>query len=109
MANLVPIHIDKETGELVATGEVITGPSSPGGGTGGDLSPGFLYEQAAPASIWNIIHNSGSEQLVCQIYTPAGQFILPDNILIIDGDIVQVTFGVPQDGRAHLLFFEVAP
>lgn len=104
MANLVPLHIDKETGAIVATGV----PGAGGGGGGGELSPGFLYVRTVASTTWNILHNSASEQLICQVYDITGEFILPNSITIIDGNNVQITFAAPQAGKAHLLFFELA-
>ena len=102
MANLVPLHIDKETGAIVATS--VTG----GGVGGGTLSPGFLYIKAVAATTWNIFHNASSLQLIAQVYDTTGEFILPNSITIVDADNIQITFAAPQAGKAHLLFFEVA-
>jgi len=101
MAILVPLHIDKETGAIVAT--AATGSS----GGGGALSSGFLYINIVASTTWNIPHNSSSEQLICQVYDTTGEFILPNSIAIVDANNVQVTFAAPQAGKAHLMFFEV--
>ena len=102
MANLVPLHIDKDTGEIVATG--VTTQS--GGGT--NAPSGYLHDQLIPALTWNITHNANSVQIIAQIFTTTGEMILPDELLIVDGNNIQVSFGSVQDGKAHILFFEVA-
>jgi len=101
MANLVPLHIDKDTGELVATGA----PQTPSGG--GPLSTGYLHDQLIPDTTWNIAHGGNTTQLIAQIFTTTGELILPDQLVIVDANTIQVDFGAVQDGKAHILFFEV--
>lgn len=106
MANLVPLHIDKDTGELVAT-------RNPTVGGGGSLPPvstgaeGYLHIQNVAADTWLIPHNAGTDLLVCQVYTSTGDFLIPDEITIVDINNVEVTFGTPITGRAHVVFFVV--
>lgn len=97
MSNLVPLHIDKDTGELVATKRSI------GGGAGAD---GYVHDQLTPDTSWTINHLYGSSLLICQIYSTTGELIFADSVTIVDDNTVQVEFGAPQDGRAHLMFFE---
>ena len=104
MANLVPLHIDKDTGDVIATGGVIGG----GGGGGGGAAAGYLHDQLIPSTTWSIAHGQATTQLICQIYTGAGELIIPDGIEIIDNNTVHVTFTTAQAGLAHILFFEVA-
>ena len=103
MANLVPLHVDKDTGELVAT----TNPGivEVGGGGGGSGADGFLHTQSVPSQAWVIVHGQATELLLAQVYTTAGDQIIPDEISIVDINTVEVTLSTPQTGRAHIVFF----
>jgi hypothetical protein len=95
MPNLVPLHIDKDTGNIIARGI----------GLGGQPATGFLYEQLAPSATWNISHNSNNDRVIVQVYDELGEFTLPDEILIVDLDNIRITFAAPMQGTAHILFF----
>lgn len=96
MANLVPLHVDKDSGKIVARG----------GGIGGRATArGFLYEQIVAASVWNIPHNKENDRVIVQIYDEVGEFTIPDKIDIIDINNIQITYGAPMAGTAHILFF----
>jgi len=97
MSNLVQLHIDRDTGDFVArNAPVQTSTAS-----------GFVHEEITPITTWTIVHNQNSEQLICQIYDTTGELILPDKVSIINLNTVEVEFGAPQDGKAHLMFFIV--
>lgn len=98
MTNLVPLHIDKDTGRIVARGGVISGG-------GGGAASGYYHEQLIPASQWVIIHGQANAKIICQIYDTVDELILPDRIKIIDANTVQVDFGTLQAGAAHIMFF----
>lgn len=97
MANLVPLHIDKDTGKIIAK-------HTAGSGSGGS-AVGYLFVQSPAANIWIIEHNAGSEQLICQIFDTVGELILPDRLSIIDINTVEIEFAAAMEGRAHLMFF----
>jgi len=101
MANLVPLQIDKDTGEIVAKGIVVTGGS--GSGSGGGL--GYLYERVVATSTWSINHGLDSTQVLVQVYDETGEFTLPDTVNIIDSNNVEITFAAAMSGTAHLIFF----
>lgn len=105
MANLVPLHIDKDTGELVATRSSGIS-SSPGGGGGGGNAEGFLHIQNIPTTAWSIVHNQASDLVLVQVYTTGGDLIIPDEITLIDINTIEITFASNQTGRAHVIFFE---
>lgn len=102
MANLVPLHIDKDTGNLVA--KPINPGNTPASSAG---NQGFLYSQFAPVTTWIVPHKGGNSNLICQVYDPTGLLIFPDGIRIIDINTIQITFGAPQSGKAHIMFFDV--
>ncbi len=95
MANLVPLNIDKDTGDIVARG----------GAVQSQAGRGFLYEQLAPSGIWTISHNEDTDKLLAQVYDDSGEFTFPDEILIVDTNTVEITFNDPMTGTAHLIFF----
>lgn len=104
MANLVPLHLDKDTGELVAT-------RNPGtGGGGGPVVPGnaegYLHIQNIASAVWSIPHNQATDLVLTQVYTTGGDLIIPDEITLVDINTVEITFTSPITGRAHLIFFE---
>jgi hypothetical protein len=104
MANLIPLHLDKDTGRLVAKDIV-------GGGGGGETLPaglyrtyGYVYTEAFASNIWNITHNFGYDKAIVQIYDTNGEPILPDNIDIVDENQIIVNFTALQEGHAHIIF-----
>lgn len=99
MANLVPLHLDKETGQIVARG----GPFGQGGP--GSNANGFLYEQVLPSASWPVPHNELTDQVLVQVYDDVGEFTIPDKIEIVDINNIEITFGAPMAGTAHILFF----
>ena len=105
MANLVPLHLDKDTGELVATRNPGTGTGGGGGGgTGG--AEGYLHIQNIATSAWSIVHNQATDLLLVQVYTTAGDMIIPDEVTLVDINTVEITFSTAITGRAHIIFFE---
>ena len=105
MANLVPLHIDKDTGKLVAKPITTTGGGGGGPPTG---ASGYIHEQPSASTTWTITHNQESTNLICQVYTLSGEMILPNSLTIVNINTVQITFAVPQDGSAHIVFFTTA-
>lgn len=99
MTNLVPLHIDKDTGNIVASKRPAAVP--PG------LSAGYIFETLVPITTWTVSHNKASNQLICQIFDSSGEMIFPDTMTIIDINTIQVTFGAPQAGKAHVMFFNI--
>lgn len=98
MANLTPLHLDKDTGKIVARG----------GSTSVNLADGYLYEQIAPALVWPIPHSRGTDQVLVQIYDEFGEFTIPNKIDITDINNIEITFNAPMIGTAHILFFKTA-
>lgn len=97
MANLVPLHIDKDTGEIVARGSSVGG----GGGSG----QGYLFEQVVASTVWTIPHGLASDQVLVQVYDEVGEFTIPDEIEITDITTVTIRFTSAMAGTAHLIFF----
>ena len=95
MANLVALHIDKETGEIVARGG-----STGGGGSGA----GYLFEQLSPALTWNVPHGQASDQVLVQVFDEVGELTIPDAVVIINLNNIEITFLDAMAGTAHLIF-----
>lgn len=95
MAVLIPLHIDKETGNIVARG----------GASGGVNNRGFLYEQLVPSDTWDVQHDQRNDRVLVQIYDEVGEFTIPNKIEIVDLNNIQITFGFPMEGTAHIMFF----
>lgn len=96
MANLVPLHIDKDTGNIVARGGLGNAP----------FATGYLYEQIVPAMVWNIPHNQENDRVLVQVYDDFGDLTIPNEVVIVDINNIQITFGAPMSGTAHILFFK---
>lgn len=101
MANLIPINLDKDTGQLVAKG----GVSGGGGGPGGPFASGYLHLQTVSQVTWIVSHNGGTENVVVQIYDNSGDLVLPDRVHIVDINTVEINFEAAMDGRAHVIVF----
>ena len=98
MANLTPLHLDKDTGNIVARG----------GSTSTNLADGYLYEQLVPATVWPIPHNRGTDQVLVQVYDEFGEFTIPNKIDILDINNIEVTLNAPMQGTVHILFFKTS-
>ena len=102
MSNLVPLHLDKETGRFVASNKA-SGIVPIGGAFG------YVHHQIVASSIWSIPHNGNTNHVICQIYDNSYNLLLSDELHIVDINNIQVTFGVPQDGFAHIIMFKTLP
>lgn len=99
MTNLVPLYIDKDTGEYIATKRGVANSSAP------SAAYGFRFTQPTPITEWVIGHFQENDAMVCQIYDSSGVQVFPDGITIIDINTIKVDFTSPQSGSAHLMFF----
>jgi hypothetical protein len=100
MTNLVQLHLDKDTGEVIA--KSITG----GGGGGLTNVFGYVHYQYIEDTTWVIEHNGNTTFVVVQIFDTDERLILPDDIDIIDANTIHVKFTAVLDGRAHVLLFK---
>ncbi len=92
-SNLIPIHLDKNTGGLVAK----------------DPNTGFVasytYEQNTPVLSWTIKHNSNTEDFILQVYNTSDKQIIPNEVVVVDINTVRVNFLVAQAGKATVVLF----
>jgi hypothetical protein len=99
--NLVPLFVDKQSGDIVASKNpnLGSGPGNP------NATPGYEFIQITPLDTWIIPHNTNTKKLLCQIYDDFDVFTLPDDIQIFDDNTVIVTFGIAMAGSAKIIFF----
>lgn len=102
MANLVRLHLDKDTGKIVAGGEV-----TETGGAPVVTKDGFLYTQSTPSDLWTINHFAGTTLLLIQIFDSTNNLVVPENIELVNINTVEVSFGTPITGTARIIFFTV--
>lgn len=96
--NLIPLNLDKNTGKIVAHGVPVVPPTF-------DPAYGFIHLQAVASDTWTIIHDGGSDNIITQIFATSGEQIFPDEVVPLDVNTLQVSFGAPQDGKALLMLF----
>lgn len=96
--NLVPLYIDKITGGIVAS-------KNSNNGNGNANAKGFEFIQVVPILSWVIPHNSNTKKLICQIYNDTDIQVLPNEIQIVDDNLIIVSFTSPMAGSAKIVFF----
>lgn len=69
---------------------------------------GFTHKQDTAASVWQIFHGRGSEFATVAVYDESGAAIFPDEILIIDENLIEVHFVSDQAGKANIVFTPIA-
>ena len=80
--------------------EVTEASPGPQGDPGASGTGSFVYEQVAPASVWNIAHNLGFFPGVTVV--DSGGTDVVGSITYIDEDNLYVTFNSPFGGTAYL-------
>lgn len=118
--DVTPLEFNKfsATGEYVAkAGDTMTGPlilsgaptQSSEAATKGYIDNlfqniGDKYIQATPASTWTIAHNRNTTHILVQVIE-GNEIVIPDRIVFIDANTIEVSFGAPISGSANMLFF----
>lgn len=92
-SNLIPLHFDKNSGELVAKD------------TGTGYVASFLYTQNTPSLSWTINHNSSTDDFILQVYDTSGNQIIPNEVVVVGINTVRVDFLVAQAGKATIVLF----
>ena len=72
---------------------------------GGQSVFGYDHIQAVPASVWTINHNRHTMRASVTIYDTTYEQIIPENVLIVDADNIQVSFGTDMAGSAVVILF----
>jgi len=68
-------------------------------------SEGFEHTQLIPATTWTIIHNKNTKRIQWSIWDELDEWVTPDNVKLIDRNIIEVYFAVPQAGRFVVMSF----
>lgn len=97
--NLVPLHVDKETGKIVASG----GTGNPHQING---AYGYFHHQQEAATTWVIHHNGQTRSLICQVFDTNYGLLFSQDLMITDINTVTVQFNTPQAGFANIIMFK---
>lgn len=102
MSNLVTVLFDKDTGNFKLGGSGgLSGPV-----LGSNFVLGFHHTQSIASNTWEITHNSNSDKIVSVlVFDYYNKSILPNEIEVINQNIVKITFGFPMSGTANLALF----
>lgn len=65
----------------------------------------FTHTQSTSANIWSIAHNKATTNFVAQVYID-GELIVPDRIVIVDNNNIDVYLGSPAVGQVNIVFWE---
>ena len=101
MANLVPLYIDKDTGNIVATTDTT------------DIIPlysafGFVFTQTTASDTWIVLHNKETMALNFQVFSTGYENIIPDSMTIDNPNQITIKFNEPMTGVAHLILFKTS-
>lgn len=64
----------------------------------------YVHRQTSQSSTWNINHQLNTTTPTIQIYDSSHHYIVPNEIIIVDNNNLNVTFGYPMIGSAVLMF-----
>jgi len=65
---------------------------------------GDKYDQVTAASTWTVAHNRNTTQVLVQV-VEGGEIIIPDRIIILDANTIEIRFGAPTTGTVNMVFF----
>jgi hypothetical protein len=93
-----------EVGELAFKSGILWIYSQAGGGSLTwypltNIQNSYTHTQSNPATVWNIAHNMNTTNYVYQIFDMSGDTVIV-NMINIDSDNSQITFGEPVSGTA---------
>lgn len=63
----------------------------------------FVYADTSPSQVWTITHNLNTTTPMVQVYDTDFLMVIPDNIIVVDNNTVEVDFGDPMAGRAVIM------
>ena len=63
-----------------------------------------LHVQSTSSNVWTIAHNMNTANPIVQIYDTDHSMIIPDKVVAIDNNTLQVELGVSSVGRAVIMF-----
>lgn len=98
--NLVPLYIDKVSGDIIAANN-----ASSNNGNNNQSNSGYEHIQLTPLLSWIIPHNADTKRLICQIYDSFDELIFAESVKITNLDTITILFNIPQSGSAKIVFF----
>ena len=69
-------------------------------GNPGEWSGGYWHAQTVASATWTVTHNLGSRYAVVEVINSGNQSIIPQNIIFIDEDSLEITFSSAVSGNA---------
>jgi len=72
---------------------------------GGSSVRTYVHNQPSIAMVWTVVHNQASLNPVVTIYDTTGEQVWPDEVTIVDPNVLTVTFVSQQAGKALILLF----
>lgn len=66
---------------------------------------GYHHIQHAPTQVWMIVHNRGTVRASVTVYDMSFEQIIPQQVHIIDGNTIRVSFGSAISGSAVVMLF----
>lgn len=88
----------------LTTGKFAARPGTGGGGGGASNVQGYTHYQTLPAAIWTVTHAGESENVSVQVYDENDRQIIPNEVIIIDDQSLEIHFdGIPISGKAQLV------
>jgi len=66
----------------------------------------FVLEQTEASDTWTVTHNKGSEFVVVQCLDQNNVVIAPDEIKIVDGNVVTIKLNTSMTGRVFCSFLD---
>jgi hypothetical protein len=64
----------------------------------------YTHSQDSPNSVWTVTHNKGSTKFVYNAYDSTSGVMLPDSVISVDSNTIQVTFKIPITGKCTFAF-----
>lgn len=96
MSNLVPLFVDKSTGNIVATND-------PASTTSNLVS--YIHSQPTNELVWVIPHNKDTLHFIYQVYSDTMEHVFPDHIVVDNENQISIYFGTAMSGFVHLMLF----
>lgn len=75
-------------------------------GIGDNILRKAILQVEAPAAVWTITHNLGSENVIVQAFDQDKFVIIPHSIQIVSEDVVELTFNTAMTGTARVIFLD---
>ena len=71
----------------------------------GNAGFGIEHIQQIPATVWTVNHNKNTKKVHWTLWDEDDESIMPDKVLLLNNNTLEVYFGSPQVGRIVLMTF----